>query len=63
MKHKAVVLGCRILTSGLSTAKAREVLDVKVAEGVLSGMVRAARDQGLVLEVPEVGGMVLGLGI
>jgi hypothetical protein len=63
MKHKAVMLGCRILTSGLGATKAGEVFDVQVAEGVLSGMVRAARDQGLVLEVPKVGWKVLVLGI
>jgi hypothetical protein len=47
----------------LSPTKAREVFDVQMAEGVLSGMMRAARDQGLVLKVPKIGGMVLGLVI
>jgi hypothetical protein len=57
------MLGCRILTSGLSATKAREVFDVQVAEGVLSGMMGTSRDQGLVLKVPKMGGMVLGLVI
>ena len=60
MKHEeAVMLGCRILTSGLGATKARKVLDVQVAEGVLGGMMGASRDQGLVLEVPKVGWIVL----
>jgi hypothetical protein len=44
MKHKAVVLCRRVLAGGLGAAKACEVLDVQVAEGVLGGMMRAARD-------------------
>jgi hypothetical protein len=53
------MLGCRILTGGLGAAEARKVLDIQVAEGVLCRMVWAARDQGLVLEVPKVGVLVI----
>jgi len=35
------------------------VFDVQLAEGVLGRMVRAPRDQGLVLEVPKVGVLVI----
>lgn len=53
------MLGCRILTGGLGATQARKVLDVQVAKGVLCGVMWAPRDQGLVLEVPKVGRMVL----
>ena len=35
------------------------MFDVQLAEGVLGRMVRAPRDQGLVLEVPKVGVLVI----
>ena len=53
------MLGCRIITGGLGATETRKVFDVQVAEGVLGRMVRAPRDQGLVLEVPKVGWMGL----
>jgi hypothetical protein len=53
------MLGCRIITGGLGATQARKVLDIQVAEGVLGRVMWAARDQGLVLEVPKVGVLVI----